>query len=89
MRCVLCGKIYKYRVSKFHIGKHDLTAEEYEAKASALPEEVWEFYWSHPGLQEQFPDPLATTAEPGRMTFRQWARKVRKKYPVLQWSEIG
>lgn len=84
MRCVLCGKTYKRRVTKRHIKSHDLTKEEYQAKAEALPEAVWEFYWSHPGLQEQFPNPLAVKAQAGKLTFRKWVEKVRNKYPELQ-----
>jgi len=85
VRCVLCGKEYKKDVTDTHLKSHGMTRKGLDEKASILSESVWEFYWSHPGLQEKFPDPLAAEGIEGRMTFQEWISlpKVMEKHPEI------
>jgi hypothetical protein len=85
--CVICGKEYSRDVTKSHLEKeHGLTREEYNEKKAMLSDAVWNFYWSHAGLREKFPNPLATQGEDGRMTFIEWVNlpKVQNKYKELR-----
>jgi hypothetical protein len=83
---VLCGKEYAKGPTLAHLKSHGLNRDEYNGKKDVLSKAVWNFYWSHPGLREKFPDPLATEAEEGKLTFIQWCAlpKVQRKYEELR-----
>ena len=86
MRCILCGKEYSGTVRLSHLKTHGVDREAYNHEVAALPEHVWEFYWTHPQLQKLFPSPLATSPRNGmELTFRKWLKQpsVLTKHPEL------
>ena len=75
-RCVLCGKSYAKKVTDPHLKSHKVSKKKYAAAVEALPEAAWEFYWTHPGLQVNFPNPASEKKGPGgALTFKQWCVK--------------
>ena len=85
MRCILCGKEYKRQVTDAHLKSHSISRKKYGTQAKSLTEAEWEFYWTHPGLRNSFPDPTAKTATDGELTYSQWTKlpKIQAKHPEL------
>lgn len=72
-RCAVCGKEYKKAVSDSHVKTHKISRKKYAERAGVLSEELWEFYWTHPGMQKRWPDAAAEKPPEGRAhTFRSY-----------------
>lgn len=85
-RCVLCGKEYARKVTDVHRKTHRCSQKRLDATTAALPEAVWDFYWTHSDLQSLWPKPASDDVPEGRsMTFKQWSQhpKVVRKHPEL------
>ena len=65
-RCVICGKEYARKVTTSHLKSHKISEKKYNKLAVLLSEEMWEFYWTHPGMQKRWNDATASTPSDGR-----------------------
>ena len=65
MRCIICGKEYARKVTDAHLKSHGVSKKAYAKKEAALSPELWEFYWTHPGVRKNWPDPVATLPSKG------------------------